>query len=51
VSTGEGKSLILGFLSVYFALCGFNVYVACYSKNLSRRDSEDFNDLIKTFKV
>lgn len=35
VSTGEGKSVILGILSTYLALVGFTVYEACYSNYLS----------------
>lgn len=42
VSTGEGKSVILGILSTYLALIGFNVYEACYSSYLSERDYKDF---------
>jgi len=35
VGTGEGKSIILGILSAYLALVGFNVRCACYSMYLS----------------
>lgn len=35
VKTGEGKSVIIGIASVYFALIGYNVEAACYSKYLS----------------
>lgn len=35
ILTGEGKSIILGFLAALFALIGYNVDVACYSKYLS----------------
>ena len=45
VSTGEGKSVILGTLSAYLALVGFRVYEACYSQYLSGRDYKDFEDL------
>jgi hypothetical protein len=38
VSTGEGKSVVLGALSAYLSVCGFNVYEACYSQYLSARD-------------
>ena len=38
VGTGEGKSLILGGLSCYLALCGYEVSCACYSNYLSKRD-------------
>ncbi len=42
VSTGEGKSVILGALSAYLALIGFKVYEACYSLYLSQRDYKEF---------
>jgi len=45
VSTGEGKSIILGILSAYLGLVGFKVYEACYSDYLSQRDKKEFNDL------
>jgi preprotein translocase subunit SecA len=45
VSTGEGKSVILGILSTYLALVGFKVYEACYSQYLSGRDYDDFRSL------
>lgn len=51
VSTGEGKSVILGILSIYLALVGFKVYSACYSTYLSERDYNDFKDLFKLFGV
>jgi len=45
ISTGEGKSIILGILSAYLGLVGFKVYEACYSDYLSQRDKNEFNDL------
>ena len=33
--TGEGKSIILGLLSAFFAIIGYNVDVVCYSPYLS----------------
>jgi hypothetical protein len=38
VKTGEGKSVLLGVLSVLLALMGNEVYEACYSEHLSSRD-------------
>jgi hypothetical protein len=38
VKTGEGKSVLLGVLSVMLALMGLDVYEACYSAHLSSRD-------------
>lgn len=31
VKTGEGKSIVLAVLSIYFALFGYEVHCACYS--------------------
>ncbi len=38
ILTGEGKSVILGILSIFLALIGYDLYVVCYSKYLSERD-------------
>lgn len=38
VKTGEGKSIVLAALSIYFALFGYEVHCACYSPMLSKRD-------------
>jgi hypothetical protein len=38
VKTGEGKSVLLGVLSILLAFMGFEVYEACYSAHLSSRD-------------
>jgi preprotein translocase subunit SecA len=51
VSTGEGKSVILGIISTYLALVGFKVYEACYSNYLSERDYLDFENLFNLFGV
>jgi preprotein translocase subunit SecA len=51
VSTGEGKSVILGLLATYLALVGFTVYEACYSNYLSKRDYNDFESLFKLLKI
>jgi len=44
VKTGEGKSIMLGILSSFFALLGYNVDVICYSNYLSERDYNDFKN-------
>lgn len=51
VSTGEGKSVILGVLSTYLSLVGFDVYEACYSHYLSKRDYKDFKNFFTCLKV
>ncbi len=51
VSTGEGKSVILGILSAFLALVGFTVYEACYYLYLSKRDHKDFENLFINLKV
>jgi preprotein translocase subunit SecA len=40
VKTGEGKSIVLAVLSIYFALFGYEVHCACYSNMLSKRDEK-----------
>jgi len=51
IGTGEGKSVILGGMSVFLALLGFDVHCACYSKYLSKRDLESFSPLFAAFGV
>jgi len=34
-------------LSIYFALCGYEVDCICYSSILSKRDQSDFEELFK----
>jgi len=51
VGTGEGKSIILGLSSIIFALLGYEVSVACYSFNLSKRDYDSFEELFNFFGV
>jgi len=51
IRTGEGKSMILGMLSVIFALFGFKVRCVCYSEYLSTRDYKLFEELFDGFKV
>jgi preprotein translocase subunit SecA len=43
--TGEGKSILLGFTAIIFALLNFNVDVASYSEYLTQRDYNDFKEL------
>src|SRR3990167_6600751 len=49
--TGEGKSVVLGVCSIFFALKGYNVSCTSYSKYLSERDYNLFAKLFKHFKV
>ena len=42
ISTGEGKSVILGVLSVLLALLGNEVNCVCYSTILKERDYLEF---------
>jgi hypothetical protein len=51
VLTGEGKSIVLGGLSCYLALIGYDVYCMCYSRLLSRRDYEDFFELFQDLSI
>jgi preprotein translocase subunit SecA len=45
IKTGEGKSITIAIVAATLALLKFEVYVACYSKYLTDRDSKQF----KTF--
>jgi len=51
IRTGEGKSIILGVLSVVLALLGFRVRCVCHSKHLSERSSKKFRDFFAAFQV
>lgn len=51
IRTGEGKSMILGALSVLLSLLGFTVRCVCYSEHLSERDNELFKDVFIAFDV
>ncbi|KRX04478.1 P-loop containing nucleoside triphosphate hydrolase [Pseudocohnilembus persalinus] len=51
IKTGEGKSVIIGILSVFFAILGFNVHSVCYSQYLSQRDEKSFQKLFENFGV
>ena len=47
IKTGEGKSITLAVVSMIFALNGFEVKCACYSKYLSMRDYESFEPMFR----
>eukprot|EP01083_Nonionella_stella_P027034 74350_1 len=51
VGTGEGKSVIMAVTAIVLALLDFDVYCACYSELLSKRDQKAFNDLFNKFAV
>ncbi len=45
IGTGEGKSVTLAITSIILALLGIDVYCACYSSQLSKRDYKDFEEI------
>merc|ERR1712100_928192 len=49
--TGEGKSVVLGVLSIVLAMKGYNVNCICYSEYLSKRDYESFLPIFQVFCV
>ncbi len=51
ILTGEGKSVTLAVTASFLALNGFCVDCACYSKYLSQRDFDDFEDLFESLGV
>lgn len=51
VLTGEGKSIVLATLAIYFAKMDKNVIVSCYSSYLCERDYKSFDDLFTRFRV
>jgi len=51
IKTGEGKSVILGTLSVVLALCGYSVHCICYATHLSERDAKEFEFVFDKFGV
>jgi len=51
ILTGEGKSVVLGGLSCYLGLVGYEVFCMCYSRLLSRRDYDDFVDIFRELGV
>jgi hypothetical protein len=51
VGTGEGKSIILGMLGLFFALLGKKVHIVCYNPFLSSRDAEAFAKVFHEFRI
>lgn len=51
LSTGEGKSIVLGITATVLALLGYQVDCVCYSEHLSYRDFKDFESLFHRFGV
>ena len=51
IKTGEGKSVILGIMSLLLALLGNEVNSVCYSQYLKDRDYADFKELFEAFEV
>ena len=51
IGTGEGKSLTLAVASCIWALMGFDVSCVCYSKYLSQRDFNSFENLFALLRV
>jgi len=49
--TGEGKSVVLGVSSAVLALMGYEVYCACYSEYLSKRDYLAFETIFQVFRI
>ncbi len=45
IKTGQGKSIILGAMSLLLSLMGNEVYCVCYSSYLSARDYEAFQEM------
>ena len=43
--------MVLGVLSTYLALVGFNVRCSCYSLYLSKRDQEEFKEIFDFFGI
>ena len=51
LQTGEGKSVVLGVLSIVLAMQGYNVNCICYSEYLSKRDYQSFLPIFQEFGV
>ena len=51
IGTGEGKSITLAIVSIFFSLFGFEVSCATYSKHLSERDYQSFRPLFDRLDV
>ena len=47
MSTGEGKSIIVGLISAILAVIGYEVHAVCYSSYLSERDYNSFKPLFE----
>ena len=50
VRTGEGKSILLGVLSIVVALLGYHVDIVCYDDYLTERDDKDLRPLREAFR-
>ena len=51
ISTGEGKSIVLGVLSTFLAMLGYDVDCVCYSKYLSDRDYKSFRGIFENLGI
>ena len=51
IKTGEGKSIVLGVVSIVLAMFNCEVVCACYSAFLSNRDYHDFKCMFEAFGV
>jgi len=51
ILTGEGKSIVIGTLAIFLALCGFLVDCVCYSKYLSKRDYAEFVNIFDKLNI
>jgi len=51
ILTGEGKSIVIGTLAIFLALCGFYVDCVCYSKYLSGRDYAEFVHIFQRLNI
>ena len=49
VLTGQGKSVLLGMMSLILAIMGHSVTCVCYSDYLSNRDFKDFKDIFEAY--
>ena len=51
VSTGQGKSVILGLISSLLALTVHKVRTVCYSEYLATQDQQDFDNFFENFGI
>ena len=51
IKTGEGKSITMAVSAIVLALVGFDVYCACYSDYLGKRDYDSFRSLFQLLDV